>query len=137
MDTEDQYQTLPPPLPYTPNLVLVVDDIEVNRILARAHLEQLGWQVAECESAQQAMDFMCHKTPAAMLVDIHMPHITGDRLVRRIRAILGPDILLVGFTAHHMPGDLEEIRTMGFDELLQKPVPFSEMARLFRKGDRF
>lgn len=133
MDMEADLLTQPPPPAITPNLVLVIDDIEVNRILARAHLELLGWQVAECDSGQRALAFLRSRTPAAMLVDVRMPGISGDEVVRRVRAMLGPEILLVGYTAHCMPDDVRSIKAAGFDDVLVKPVSFRDMARIFSR----
>lgn len=136
MQNEEDFLTQPPSPPVTPNLVLVVDDVEVNRILARAHLELLGWDVEECDSGQRALMFLHRKTPAAMLIDVRMPGISGDELARRIRRTHGPEVMLVGYTAHCMPDDVRAIKSAGFDQVLIKPVSYADMTAVFARPGR-
>ena len=86
MTHEDDF---PATQPVSSGHVLVVDDIEVNRILARAYLEMIGWTVHEADSGLRAMQFLAEKVPQAVLIDIRMPGISGDELVRHIRKKLG------------------------------------------------
>ncbi len=131
---EDDFLTQPPPPPVTEDLALVVDDVEVNRILARAHLELLGWKVEDCDSGQRALALLHRKMPAVMLIDVRMPGLPGDELARRIRRITGPSVLLVGYTAHCMPDDVRRIQAAGFDHVLIKPVSFGEMTAIFKRS---
>ena len=74
----------PAPSP-TAGLAVVVDDTDVVRALARLNLEEMGWRVAECEGGAQALAYLEHTVPEAMLIDISMPRMSGDQLVRLIR----------------------------------------------------
>ncbi len=109
--------------------VWVVDDEEVNRVLARAYLERLGWDVKEFASGHDLMRSLRLSRPHAMLVDVRMPGLSGDDLVRQVREEF-PDeaIRVVGYTAHCMEEALETIMTAGFDQVLIKPVSFQQMA---------
>ncbi|RZJ03725.1 MAG: response regulator, partial [Rubrivivax sp.] len=109
-------------------LVVVVDDTDVVRALARLNLEELGWRVDECEGGRQALAYLEHTVPEAMLIDISMPRMSGDELVRQIRARLGSGIRLVGHTAHCMPDELRAFLAAGFDTLLVKPASQEEMS---------
>jgi len=109
--------------------VWVVDDEEVNRVLARAYLERLGWDVKEFSSGHDLMRSLRLSRPHAMLVDVRMPGLSGDDLVRQVRDEF-PDeaIRVVGYTAHCMEEALEVIMAAGFDQVLIKPVSFQQMA---------
>lgn len=125
-------------LPTTAGLVLVVDDVEGNRLLAQAYLERLGWGVRMFPDAQSALQALEAEIPEAMLIDVCMPGISGDALARMLRA--RPDanrIRLVGYTAHALPDEISSLRASGFDEVLIKPVLMADMARAFpqRQGD--
>jgi CheY-like chemotaxis protein len=111
-------------------VVWVVDDEEVNRILARAYLERLGWEVHEFTSGDDALRGLQQARPHALLLDVRMPGLSGDELVRQIRAQL-PDeaIRVVGYTAHCMEEALQPILEAGFDQVLIKPVSFQQMAQ--------
>ena len=119
--------TSPAPSP-TAGLAVVVDDTDVVRALARLNLEEMGWRVAECEGGAQALAYLEHTVPEAMLIDISMPRMSGDQLVRLIRARWGASIRLVGHTAPCMPDELRAFREAGFDTMLVKPASPEDMA---------
>lgn len=115
---------------FVPGLVLVVDDVEDNRILARAYLERIGWEVDECASGAAAIEYLERKVPRAMLIDIDMPDITGDQLASHVRSELClRRVRLVGYTAHCFPEELARFKSAGFDEMLVKPAPMEAMAQ--------
>ncbi|CDS52507.1 Sensory box histidine kinase/response regulator [Polaromonas sp. CG9_12] len=111
-------------------MVWVVDDEEVNRILARAYLERLGWEVEEFANGHDVMRSLKQTRPHALLLDVRMPGLSGDELVRQIRAQFpGEAIRVVGYTAHCMEEALQPILEAGFDQVLIKPVSFQQMAQ--------
>ena len=111
-------------------VVWVVDDEEVNRILARAYLERVGWEVHEFTNGDDALRSLQHARPHALLLDVRMPGMSGDQLVRRIRAQFAQEaIRVVGYTAHCMEEALQPILEAGFDQVLIKPVSFQQMAQ--------
>lgn len=111
-------------------VVWVVDDEEVNRILAQAYLERLGWEVEVFANGQDVMHRLQQLRPQALLIDIRMPDLSGDEVARRIRAQF-PDeaIRVVGYTAHCMEEALQPLLAAGFDQVLIKPVSFQQMAQ--------
>lgn len=109
--------------------VWVVDDEEVNRVLARAYLERLGWDVKEFASGHDLMRSLRLSRPHAMLVDVRMPGLSGDDLIRQVREEFpGEAIRVVGYTAHCTTEAIKTIMTAGFDQVLIKPVSFQQMA---------
>ena len=113
-----------------PPVVWVVDDELVNRVLARAFLERVGWEVHEFDNGLSALRKLQQTQPVAMLLDVWMPGLSGDDLVRQIR-LLHPSqgIRLVGYTAHCFQETLKLILDAGFDEVLVKPVSYQQMAQ--------
>lgn len=119
-----------PSRPVRPGLVLVVDDVEANRMLARAYLEKLGWEVRTVNDGEAALRWLQQEIPQAMLVDVWMPGLRGDRLARQLRqdpACAG--MRLVGYTALAMPEEVSSFVHAGFDEVMFKPVLLHDMAR--------
>ena len=111
-------------------VVWVVDDEEVNRILARAYLERLGWEVEEFSNGHDVMRSLKQGRPHAMLLDVRMPGLSGDEMVRQIRAQFPNEpIRVVGYTAHCMQEALQPILQAGFDQVLIKPVSFQQMGQ--------
>ena len=113
--------------------VLVVDDAAINRLLARAFLERLGWQVSEAEEAAEALAHLAQRRPEQVLLDIRMPGVDGIALCRQIRALYadGGHVRIVAYTAHALPDEVAVIRSAGFDEVLVKPVSLGDMTQVF------
>lgn len=113
-----------------PGLVLVVDDVESNRLLAQAYLERIGWQVRLFPDAPSALAAMEEVLPEAMLIDVRMPGFDGDLLATILRAEPNTaGIRLVGYTAHALADEVATLRASGFDDVLIKPVLMADMAR--------
>lgn len=80
--------------------VLVVDDEPMIRQISRRTLEACGYQVAEAASGLEAIELLSHGTPLDLLIaDLDMPELTGDEMVRRIRAAR-PDLKVLYVTGH-------------------------------------
>lgn len=118
-------------LPITPGLVVVVDDVEANRELAQATLEMIGWQVRAFSSGPDALAFLEETTPEAMLLDVRMPEMNGERVLELLRA--RPDtrtLRVVAYTAHALPDEIAGFMAAGFDEVLIKPARVADMRRV-------
>ena len=80
--------------------VLVVDDEEPIRLLARAFLERDGYQVTEAGSGLEAIALLSSgPLPDLLMTDLNMPELAGDEMVRRIRATT-PDLRVLYVTGH-------------------------------------
>ena len=65
--------------------VLAVDDDPLVLMTTAAMLEELGCQVFEAESAEQALDILAQNSVQLVLTDQAMPHMTGSQLADFIR----------------------------------------------------
>ena len=80
--------------------VLVVDDVEQIRKVARRVLEQEGYHVTEASSGLEAIALLEGGAPLDLLMaDLDMPELTGDEMARRIRATR-PDLKVLYVTGH-------------------------------------
>jgi CheY-like chemotaxis protein len=83
-----------------PTTVLVVDDEAAIREIERLTLEAGGYQVTEASSGTEAIELLSHGAPLDLLIaDLEMPELTGDEMVRRIRAAR-PDLKVLYVTGH-------------------------------------
>jgi signal transduction histidine kinase/CheY-like chemotaxis protein len=104
-------------------VVLVVDDYETNRELARMLLERRGHRVILAENGKQGVDLARLERPQVILMDLAMPVMDGFEAAREIRG--SPEtakIPLIAFTALAMRGDEERALRAGFDGYLTKPI---------------
>ena len=67
-------------------VVLIVDDLEINRELARIVLDQHGHQVVTATDGAAAMDAIHQAMPDVVVTDVLMPGMDGYQLVRALRA---------------------------------------------------
>lgn len=102
-------------------LVLVVDDQQVNRLLAARMLKKLGWEAMEAEDGNKALAIMQSQPFDLVLLDISMPGLSGEEVCAQIRQ--GRDIpKIIAYTAHAMPDDVNKFKASGFDAVLIKPI---------------
>jgi len=70
---------------YGSGVVLVVDDEDESRRIARRHLDKLGWEVAEAEDGAGALRWLSQNPrPAMILMDLLMPGMNGFAFLEEI-----------------------------------------------------
>jgi PAS domain S-box-containing protein len=114
--------------------VLVVDDIESNRILVREWLSQVNLEVIEAEDGQIALHQTEKYQPDLILMDIRMPVMDGYETTKRLKNHPQTQkIPIIALTASAMLEDKTQLQILGFDGYLSKPVQanalFVELSR--------
>jgi CheY-like chemotaxis protein len=110
--------------------VLVVDDVAINRKLAKAFFAKLGWQTAEAEGGAAAIDWLLlHPEVDLVLLDIQMPVMSGEEVCRQLRDHPAfADLPIVAYTAHAMQVDIDRFLSHGFSQVLIKPISLQGLA---------
>jgi CheY-like chemotaxis protein len=111
--------------------ILVVEDNEPNRILARLLLEAAGASVEVAVDGHEALLRVAAAeavgTPyAAILMDIQMPELDGYEVTRRLRA-RGCRTPIVALTAHALQGHRERCLAAGCNAYCAKPIDRAEL----------
>ena len=103
--------------------VLVVEDVEINRLIARESLRRLGCHVEIAEDGARAVEMALAGDYDLILMDIQMPRMDGVEATRRIRSSQGPRarVPIIAVTAHAMATEREAYLTAGLDDYLSKP----------------
>ncbi len=103
---------------------LVVDDNDVNRILATRMLGKAGWSVAEADCGEAALRYLADAEIELILLDVSMPVMSGQEVCQRIRQdrLGGDKVKVVAYTAHAMPEEVDSLLKSGFDTVLSKPM---------------
>lgn len=110
--------------------ILVVDDEELVRNMARYTLEHLGYSVETVPDGLAAVETFSRK-PAdfdAVLLDLTMPRMNGEQALDRLRAIR-PEIPVVLSSGFSEGEALERFRDRGLSAFLQKPYTATALAR--------
>jgi CheY-like chemotaxis protein len=103
--------------------ILIVEDNEMNLLLARDVLEARGHEVVAATSAVQCRERLRGPRPDVVLMDIRLPDGDGESLLHEIRAAPTLAALpVVAVTAQAMHGDRERFMEAGFDGYLSKPL---------------
>ena len=109
--------------------VLVVDDNEVNLLVAQRMLEQLGYTVTTATNGQHAIEEFRRDNFSAILIDSQMPGLSGEKTTQTIRSIEGESehTPIISLTANVMTTDREAAFAAGVDDFLSKPVFIEEL----------
>jgi len=118
--------------------VLVADDNPVSRELIREILENDDCEVIEAGDGREALDKVREHRPDLALLDIQMPVMDGNAVVREIRADAQlAKLPVVALTAYAMQGDREKALALGFNSYITKPIDIpafrTEVAALMGK----
>ena len=114
--------------------VLVVEDNEINQLVAIELLQSLGLSTDVACNGHEALEALARHSYAAILMDCQMPELDGYEATRRIRALPGPvaDTPVIALTAHAMEGERKKVLDAGMDDYLAKPVRFATLETTLR-----
>jgi FixJ family two-component response regulator len=105
----------------TPSCVAIVDDdASVRKALSRL-LNACALDSETFGSGQEFLDSLAAHRPKCVILDHHMPEMTGLDLQQHLRRS-GIDIPAIIITAHDQPGLREQCRSAGAVAFLLKPL---------------
>lgn len=109
--------------------ILLVEDNEVNVLVARTFLERWGARIDVATNGQEALDILDPKKHRLVLMDMHMPVMDGYEATRRIRE-KGITLPVVALTAS-LPKEVEDrVKGMGVDDIIVKPFVPEDLFRV-------
>jgi two-component system cell cycle response regulator DivK len=105
------------------SLVLIVEDNERNLKLVRDVLQAKGYETLEAGTAEEGLRLARGRSPGLILMDIHLPGMSGIEALKALRAEAATaNIPVIAVTASVMQESLREVRAAGFDALIEKPI---------------
>ena len=115
-------------------LILIVDDHEQNRRLARDVLQFAGFRTLEAAGGVEGLALAAEQRPDLILMDIRMPDMNGTEAVRKLKEDeRTAAIRVVALTSSTMKGDRERFLADGFDGYLEKPIRVRELPNQIRR----
>jgi len=111
--------------------VLLVEDNEINQLIAKQVLQQCGMNVTIAENGHKAIAQVVNTRYDIILMDVQMPELDGLEATRRIRRLaqLGTEtteyldrVPILAMTAHAFAADRERSLEAGMNDHLTKPI---------------
>ena len=113
-------------------LILVVDDDAPTLVLMRNLLRQFGFEPVATSNGPEAIEQARQRTPDLILLDWNMPGMSGDEVLRTMRAESAlaavPVLILSG-----APMEPEELSEIGATGAIMKPFDVMNLVETIRK----
>jgi CheY-like chemotaxis protein len=108
-------------------LILIIEDNEKNRKLARDVLQVKGYRAIESETAEEGIELALAQSPALILMDIQLPGIDGITALKQLRAEpKTQSIPVMAITASAMTHNRQTMLAEGFDGYQTKPISLKD-----------
>ncbi len=119
--------------------ILVVDDIETNRIVMTKLLSSLGAECDEAYNGQEALDKFMASPPGGydlIFMDVQMPVMDGYAATRAIRSSTHPSantLPIIAMTANAFVEDIRATIDSGMDAHIAKPIHLDKLEDTIQK----
>lgn len=111
--------------------VLLVEDNQVNQMVAKGMLTKLGCQVAVAGHGGEAIAYLEQQPVDLVLMDCNMPVMDGYEATRRIRQSgRWPNLPIIALTANALPDERERCQAAGMNDYLAKPFRREDLSAL-------
>jgi two-component system, OmpR family, alkaline phosphatase synthesis response regulator PhoP len=108
--------------------LLIADDEPSVLAVLRIYFQRLGYQVTTARNGQEAIDLAIEVQPDLIILDIQMPKKTGLEALLELRALPAfANRPILALTAHVRDFLPSTVLQAGFNQLLTKPLEFSEL----------
>ncbi len=116
--------------------ILVVDDLDTNREIVEAYLDDIGYHIDTVGSGVEAIQALGSERYDLVLMDIQMPIMDGVTATRHIRAMPHPikDIPIIAMTGNVLPQQVRSYLDAGMNDHIGKPI---ERAQLYNNVRRW
>ena len=104
--------------------ILVVDDHEINRRAIGLMLEPLSAEISTAATGGEALLLMSQQTFDVVLMDVHMPDMSGHDVARVLRAQSGPNQTtpIIAVTGGVSEEDVAACLAAGMSDWVAKPI---------------
>jgi len=114
--------------------VLVVDDVESNRLLLNKVLELYNLRILEAVNGKEAIHIVKENKPDIILMDLRMPVMDGYEATKILKSTSEfKDIPIIILTASVMSSDVKTIKKINCEGYVRKPVSRAELINELKK----
>ena len=113
-----------------PSILVVDDEASIQKILKR-NLQASGYEVRVADNGRLALDMVRQQHPDLILLDLHLPDLPGEEVLRRLWADPRTrDLPVAVLSADAMPEQRQRLVAAGAVAYLTKPVDIRQLLQL-------
>ncbi len=113
--------------------ILIVEDNKINQLITRKILEKSKIKCDVADNGDIAINKVRENTYDLILMDIHMPGISGIEATKQIREF-NTEIPVIALTAVTLDDNLDEFYDNGFNDIIPKPYKTEEFFTKLHKA---
>ena len=103
--------------------ILIVEDNEKNLKLVRDVLQAKGYATIQAGTAEEGLELARAHKPGLILMDIHLPGMSGIEALKVLRAEAATAAIpVIAITASVMKESVREVMAAGFNAFIEKPI---------------
>jgi len=128
------------PFPVGDTRILIVDDVEDNRIVLQRRLDRIGFRTETCEDGMKALGAISIDPPDLVILDWMMPGLSGIETLKAMREHYDMNTLpIIMCTARDEESSIVDAIEAGANDYIQKPIKMPVLlarmsAQLMRKA---
>jgi len=100
--------------------VLIVEDNKINQMITQKTLSKMNIKSDVVDNGEAAVELAKENKYNVILMDIHMPGISGVEATKQIREF-NKDLIIFALTAVTLDDKLDEFKAAGFTDVISKP----------------
>ncbi len=124
------------PVVMRPEKILLVEDNEINTLLALKQLQRIGFVVSAVPNGQQAVEAVTREHFDLVFMDCHMPVMDGFEATREIRRLEAGEtrhLTIVAMTADARTTDHQNCLDAGMDDYVSKPTSLESLRAVLER----
>lgn len=119
-----------------PPTVLLADDDEASLVVLGRYLRDEGYQVQVARDGREALQALAGSTPDAIVMDVHMPEMSGLDIAGRVRGVSRLQGIPVVLVTALWSGELATLAQWeGVGTVLEKPVARAELIAALQRRE--
>ena len=108
--------------------ILVVEDNKINQMITKKILNKMGLYCDVVDNGEEAVESVKNERYDVVLMDIHMPGISGLEATKIIRTF-DKELTIFALTAVTIDDKMHEFEEAGFDDIISKPFRQDDFER--------
>jgi signal transduction histidine kinase len=114
--------------------ILLVEDEERLKKIGQEILHSLGYRVLAATNGREALKvYQAAESVDLVITDVVMPEMGGKRLLQELKKIT-PYVKALAITGYVVHKDLEELKAIGFLDVVHKPFDVETLAQIVRQA---